>query len=315
MNKSFVHTQLIKEKAIALGFSACGIAKADYLSDQAEKLEKWLAQNLHGEMSYMANHYDMRLDPRLLVPGAKSVISLSYNYFTTDQQTDETAPKISMYAFGKDYHTVVKEKLKQLLTFMREQIGDIDGRCFVDSAPVMERVWAERSGIGWIGKNTLLLTKAKGSYFFLAEIICDVELMPDSPVTNYCGHCTKCIDACPTEAIYAPYQLDATKCISYLTIELKAPQLPTTMKGKMNDWMYGCDICQQVCPINARAKPHAEQQFQPKDELLNKSKKEWEEITEEVFHSLFSQSAVKRTRFQGLKRNILFLKNEANLRE
>jgi len=312
MNKSFVHTQFIKEKAIELGFSACGIAKADYLSDQAEKLDHWLSQNLHGEMGYMANHYDMRLDPRLLVPGAKSVISLAYNYYTTAQQTDETAPKISMYAFGKDYHTVVKEKLKQLLNVMREQIGDIDGRCFVDSAPVMERVWAERSGIGWIGKNTLLLTKAKGSYFFLAEIICDVELIPDGPVTNYCGHCTKCIDACPTEAIYAPYQLDATKCISYLTIELKAAQLPTGMKGKMNGWMYGCDICQQVCPINARAKPHTEQQFQPKEELLHKSKEEWEDITEEVFKSLFEQSAVKRTRFQGLKRNILFLQDEEN---
>lgn len=308
MSQISANTTFIKNKAYELGFSACGISKAIVLDDQAQKLEKWLGQGLHGSMEYMANHFDMRLNPQLLVPGAKSVISLSFNYFTDKKQLDESAPKISIYAYGADYHDVLKAKLKALLEAMRIQIGDIDGRCFVDSAPVMERVWAEKSGIGWIGKNTLLLTKAKGSYFFLAEIICDLELMEDSPVANYCGTCTKCIDACPTDAIFEPYQLDATKCISYLTIELKDKILPSNMKGKMDNWMYGCDICQQVCPINARSKVHQEKAFEPKQGLLEKTKNEWEEITEEVFQTLFSKSAVKRTKYAGLKRNILFLR-------
>ncbi len=307
MSQTIAHTHFVKNKALELGFSECGISKAVYLDDQAEKLERWLSQGMHGSMNYMSNHFDMRLNPSLLVPEAKSVISLSYNYYTNEKQLDDSAPKLSMYAYGADYHQVVKSKLKLLLEAMRTELGDIDGRCFVDSAPVLERVWAEKSGIGWIGKNTLLLTKAKGSYFFLAEIICDVELEPDGPVSNYCGTCTKCIDACPTDAIFAPYQLDATKCISYLTIELKDKILPSNMKGKMDNWMYGCDICQQVCPINARSKVHQEKAFEPQQGLLEKTKNEWEEITEEVFQTLFSKSAVKRTKYAGLKRNILFL--------
>ena len=301
------NTQRIKSKAYELGFEAVGIARAEFLNHEARKLEAWLNQNLHGEMAYMANHFDLRTDPSKLVPGAKSVISLSFNYFTEKKQTDSSAPKISKYAYGKDYHKVIRKKLKLLLRFIQDEIGEVDGRAFVDSAPVMERVWAQKSGVGWIGKNTLMLTKGKGSYFFLAELILNLELVPDGPVKDYCGSCTKCIDACPTDAIYAPYQMDASKCISYLTIELKE-QIPASFKNKMEGWMYGCDICQEVCPINARAKPHNEPAFEPKNELLSKSSEEWEDITEEIFDKLFEGSAVKRTKFHGLKRNIQFLK-------
>ena len=264
-------------------------------------------QGKHGSMAYMANHFDLRTDPRKLVPGAKSVISLSYNYYTEAQQTDPEAPKISKYAYGRDYHKVIRKKLKQFLQFIQAEIGEVSGRGFVDSAPVMERTWAQKSGLGWIGKNSLMLTKGKGSYFFLAELILDLELNYDGPVKDYCGSCTKCIDACPTEAIYAPYQVDGSKCISYLTIELK-DKIPSEFKDKMENWMYGCDICQEVCPINARAKQHHEEQFKAKAELLQKDRKEWEEITEEIFNNLFEGSAVKRTKFEGLKRNINFLK-------
>jgi epoxyqueuosine reductase len=246
----------IKAQALALGFQDVGFAKAERLDSEAKYLEQWLNQQRNGKMGYLENYFDKRVDPRLLVDGAKTVISLSYNYFTEHQQLDETAPKIAMYAYGADYHVVVKEKLEQLLQFIREQSGDINGRCFVDSAPVLERAWAERSGIGWMGKNTNILTKQKGSYFFLAEIIVDIELPYDSPVKNYCGTCTKCIDACPTEAIIAPYQIDGSKCISYFTIELKDEILPSDQKGKFDNWMFGCDVCQQVCPINSQAKPH-----------------------------------------------------------
>ncbi len=307
LENTYKNTHAIKQKAHDLGFEEIGISKAEFLNDEAKKLEAWLNNNHQGEMAYMANHFDMRTDPRKLVPGAKSVISLSYNYYTEAEQEDPKAPKISKYAYGRDYHKVVRKKLKALLQFVQEEIGDVDGRAFVDSAPVMERVWAQKSGLGWIGKNTLLLTKRKGSYFFLAELILDLELDYDGPVKDHCGSCTKCIDACPTDAIYAPYQMDASKCISYLTIELK-DKIPSQFKGKMEGWMYGCDICQEVCPINAKSKNHQEPQFNPREELLRKERQEWEEITEEVFTKLFEGSPVKRTKYAGLKRNIDFLK-------
>jgi len=285
-----------------------GISKAEFLEDEAPRLEEWLFQNYHSSMSYMADHFDKRLDPSKLVPGAKSVISLVFNYYTEDRQTDSEAPKIAMYAYGKDYHKIIKKRLKQLLIKLREQFGEIDGRCFVDSAPVMERQWAARSGIGWQGKNTLLINTKKGSYFFLAEIISDLELDSDHPIKDHCGTCTKCIDACPTDAISAEgYLLDSNKCISYLTIERK-DELPEEYKDSMSNWMFGCDICQEVCPWNRFSTPHQEPKLEAKEELLNRSKKDWEEITEEVFDKLFEGSAVKRTKFKGLKRNIDFLK-------
>lgn len=305
MNSTTKHTQLIKQKALQYGFEEVGISKAEFLNDDAKKLELWLNQNKHGEMAYMANHFDLRTDPRKLVPEAKSVISLTYNYFPNQEQNPD-APKIAKYAYGKDYHKIIRKKLKHLVQELQAEIGTFNARVFTDSAPIMERVWAQKSGLGWIGKNSLLLTKAKGSFFFLAEIICDLELGADGPVKDYCGTCTKCIDACPTGAIYEPYKVDGSKCISYLTIELK-DKIPNEFQGKMQDWMYGCDICQDVCPINARAKPHDEAKFLAKKELLEKDRKDWEEITPEIFDNLFEGSAVRRTKFEGLKRNIEFL--------
>lgn len=301
-------TSAIKQEAKRLGFAACGISKAEKLNEDAFALEAWLNQQMNGEMAYMQNYFDKRVDPSLLVEGAKSVISLSYNYFTDKKQTDITAPKISMYAFGQDYHDVVRKKLNELFQFIRDTAGDVNGRSFVDSAPVLERAWAKRSGLGWIGKNANLLTKGQGSYFFLSEVILDLELEYDSPVKDYCGACTKCIDACPTDAIFEPYKVDGSKCISYFTIELKDAILPSEYKGKFENWMFGCDICQQVCPINARASVHQEPAFEPKPELKNMTKAEWEMLTEETFKSLFKLSAVKRTKYQGLSRNIYFLK-------
>jgi epoxyqueuosine reductase len=305
---SLTLTQNIKRKAKELGFDNCGMAKAEGLDEEARILEAWLNQGLHGKMAYMENHFDKRIDPRKLVDGARSVISLSYNYFTDEKQLDEQAPKLAMYAMGKDYHEVVKEKLQLLYSYIATEVGDISGRCFVDSAPVLERAWAQRSGVGWVGKNTNILTKGRGSYFFLAEIILDIDLEYDSPVKDYCGNCTKCIDACPTDAIYEPYKVDASKCISYFTIELKDDILPADYKGKFEDWMFGCDICQQVCPINARATRHNEPQFEPRAELLAMSRKDWEELSEDTYKRIFQHSAVKRTKFKGLKRNIEFLK-------
>ncbi len=301
-------TQDIKREALRLGFGACGISKAEELTAEAKLLEHWLNQNMHGKMSYMANHFDKRTDPRKLVPGAKSVISLSYNYYTPVKQTDPAAPKIAMYALGTDYHRVVKQKLELLFGFIQSKAGQINGRCFVDSAPVMERAWAQRSGIGWQGKNTNILSKRTGSFFFLAEIICDLDLDSDSPVNDYCGSCTKCIDACPTNAIFQPYNIDASKCISYFTIELKDEIIPSEVKGKFDNWMFGCDICQQVCPINSQSKPHNEPRFQPNNQLLGMNKKDWEELNEETYRRLFKNSPVKRAKFKGLKRNIGFLK-------
>lgn len=300
-------SQLIKNEALRLGFDSCGISKAERLDKEAMLLEAWLNQDMHGKMAYMARHFDKRIDPRELVPGAKSVISLSYNYYTDQKQTDSAAPKLATYAYGKDYHDVVREKLEALFSFIREKAGSVEGRCFVDSAPVLEKAWAQRSGIGWIGKNTNILTKRRGSYFFLGEIICDLELEHDSPVKDYCGTCTKCIDACPTDAIYEPYKVDASKCISYFTIELKDEILPQEYKGKFKNWMYGCDICQQVCPINSQAEKHKEPAFEPLPELMNMTLKDWEQLNEESFKRLFKNSAVKRTKYAGLKRNIRFL--------
>ncbi len=301
-------TQLIKRRAKEIGFAGCGIAKAESLDAEARVLEAWLNQGIHGKMAYMENYFDKRIDPGKLVDGAKSVISLSYNYFTEERQQDEQAPKLAMYAMGKDYHEVVKEKLELLYRFIEEQVGNINGRCFVDSAPVLERAWAQRAGLGWVGKNTNILTKRQGSYFFLAEIILDVELEYDSPVKDYCGTCTKCIDACPTGAIYEPYKVDGSKCISYFTIELRDEVLPADYKRKFENWMFGCDICQQVCPINAQATQHNEPQFEPRKELLDMTRKDWEELSEETYRRIFKNSAVKRTKFKGLKRNIEFLK-------
>lgn len=300
-------TQAIKQQALRLGFDDCRMAKAERLDEDAFLLESWLNQQMHGKMAYMGNYFDKRVNPQLLVEGAKAVISLSYNYYTAEQQSDSNAPKLAMYALGEDYHTVVKEKLEMLLNYIRSLVGEISGRCFVDSAPVLERAWAKKSGIGWVGKNANILTKRKGSYFFLAEIILDLELEYDSPVKDYCGTCTRCIDACPTDAIYEPYKVDASKCISYFTIELKDEVLPADYKGKFENWMFGCDICQQVCPINSQAQPHNEPRFKPSAELLGMTKKDWQELNEETFRNLFRLSPVKRTKFKGLKRNIEFL--------
>ncbi|MGZ3765627.1 MAG: tRNA epoxyqueuosine(34) reductase QueG [Mucilaginibacter sp.] len=302
------YSKMIKNDAKKLGFMFCGIAKADFLEEEAPRLEAWLKNSMQGEMSYMENHFDKRLDPRLLVDGAKSVISLALNYYTEEQQLDPLAPKISRYAYGTDYHLVIKDKLKQLLQVITEKIGEVNGRAFVDSAPVLDKAWAKRSGLGWIGKNTNLINTKTGSFFFLAELIVDIDLEYDIPSTaDHCGTCTRCIDACPTEAIVAPYIVDGSRCISYLTIELKN-EIPQEFQGKMDNWMFGCDICQDVCPWNRFSVLHHETAFEPNDDLLKFSKHDWEDITEEVFQKVFKNSPVKRTKFIGLKRNIGFLK-------
>lgn len=300
------HTALIKEEAQRLGFLSCGISKATFLEEEAPRLEKWLNNQMHGQMTYMENHFDKRLDPRLLVDGAKSVISLLLNYYPAELQNPESY-KISKYAYGTDYHFVIKDKLKELLHTIQTEIGEVHGRAFVDSAPVMDKAWAAMSGLGWIGKHSNLLTQKVGSFYFIAELIVDLELDYDTPTTDHCGTCTACIDACPTEAIVAPYVVDGSKCISYFTIELKE-NIPVEMKGRFDDWMFGCDVCQDVCPWNRFSKPHNEPLFQPHPDLLSFTKKDWEEITEDVFKKVFKNSAVKRTKFVGLKRNVGFLK-------
>jgi epoxyqueuosine reductase len=284
---------------------SCGVSKADFLEEEAPRLEQWLKQGMHGQMHYMENHFDNRLDPRLLVPGAQSVISLLLNYYPDEQQNEESY-KISKYAYGEDYHFVIRDKLKELLAFIRDHIGEVDGRGFVDSAPVLDKAWAAKSGLGWIGKHSNLLSQKVGSFYFIAELIVDLPLVYDTPVTDHCGSCTACIDACPTQAIIAPYQVDGSKCISYFTIELK-DELPSAMSGQFDDWMFGCDVCQDVCPWNRFSSPHAEPRFNPHPELLSMTKRDWEEITEEVFRKVFKKSAVKRTKFSGLNRNITFL--------
>lgn len=302
------NTQIVKRTAAELGFSFCGISKAEKLETEAPRLEAWLKKGAHGKMSYMEKHFDKRLDPTLLVPGAKSVVSLLYNYYPEKDLTKEkdSHHKIAKYAYGKDYHFVIKDRLKSFMSLLHEQIGAIEGRVFVDSAPVMERQWAQKSGLGWIGKNTLLINKKQGSFFFLAELIIDLELEADGPIKDYCGSCTRCIDACPTEAI-TPYELEANKCISYLTIELK-DNIPTEFKEQMAGWAFGCDICQDVCPWNRFSKPHHEDEFKPKKELESLFNNNWEDLTKEIFQVAFKNSAVKRTKFEGLKRNLEFLK-------
>ncbi|MFN7013604.1 MAG: tRNA epoxyqueuosine(34) reductase QueG [Bacteroidia bacterium] len=298
---------LIKKQAKSLGFSFCGISKATVLEEEAPRLEKWLNNNMHGEMQYMANHFDKRLDPRLLVDDSKSIISVLYNYYTDKKQSDAQAPKISKYAYGEDYHVVVKDKLHDLFDFIKEQVGEVNGRVFVDSAPVMDKVWAKKSGLGWMGKNSNLINKQQGSFFFIGEIILDLELPEDGPIKDYCGTCTRCIDACPTNAIVEPYVVDGSKCISYFTIELKK-EIPNEVKGKFENWVFGCDICQDVCPWNNFSKPHNEPRFEPALSLMEMTKKDFENLTEETFNRVFKKSAVKRTKFNGLKRNIQFLK-------
>ena len=306
----YKNTAFIKEKALELGFSSVGIAKAGFLEAEAPKLSQWLQQGYQGKMHYLENHFDKRLDPRLLVPGAKSVISLSYNYYPEQKQVPGTY-KIARYAYGKDYHHVVKDKLRSLLSAIQEHIGDVSGRAFTDSAPVMERAWAVQSGLGWRGKNSLLLQKNKGSYFFLAELIIDLELIYDTPFrTDHCGTCTRCIDACPTQAILPDGTVKGNQCISYFTIELKE-SIPRAMKGKFADNIFGCDICQEVCPWNSFAIPHHEPAFEPHPDLLQMTQKDWEEITEAVFRKVFRKSAVKRTKFSGLTRNIRFLSEKS----
>ena len=307
INSKQKYTDLIKAEAKRLGFLSCGISKAAFLEEEAPRLESWLNKNRHGEMRYMENHFDKRLDPTLLVEGSKSVISLLLNYFPSEIQKDKEAPKISKYAYGTDYHFVIKDKLKDLLHFIQDEIGEVHGRAFVDSAPVLDKAWAAKSGLGWIGKHSNLLTQQVGSFYFIAELIVDLDLEYDHAVTDHCGTCTKCIDACPTQAITEPYVVDGSKCISYFTIELKE-NIPSEFKGQFDDWMFGCDVCQDVCPWNRFSKSHNEPLFNPHPDLLDMSKKDWEEITEDTFKKVFKKSAVKRTKFSGLTRNIEFLK-------
>jgi epoxyqueuosine reductase len=305
------NSQLIKAEALRLGFAQCGIAAAGFLEEEAPRLENWLKKGQHGSMSYMENHFDKRLDPRLLVEGARSVVSLSLNYFPAEHQVDPDAPKISKYAYGQDYHLVIKEKLAMLLEYIRQEIGEVSGRAFTDSAPVLDRAWARRSGLGWVAKNSNIISKKSGSFFFLAELIIDLELEYDQPFqTDHCGSCTRCIDACPTDAILSPAIVDGSKCISYLTIELKE-EIPDHFAGKMENWMFGCDICQDVCPWNRFAVPNTIPEFQPNERLLNMKKEDWLDITQEVFSTIFKNSAVKRTKFKGLTRNIDFIRSKA----
>jgi len=300
------YSSIIKQEAKRLGFDFCGISKAGFLEEEAPKLESWLKNNRHGKMEYMENHFDKRLNPTLLVDDAKSVVSLLYNYYP-EQTQNTVAPKISKYAYGKDYHDVIKEKLKEFLNTLKEKIGDVTGRAFVDSAPVLDKAWAKKSGLGWIGKNANLINKQQGSFFFIAELIIDIELDYDGPIQDYCGTCTKCIDACPTNAIVEPFIVDGSKCISYLTIELK-DAIPNEFKNKMDNWAFGCDVCQDVCPWNRFSVPHTETDFNNQTGLLNLNNEEWHELTEETFNVIFKHSAVKRTKYKGLKRNLEFIK-------
>jgi epoxyqueuosine reductase len=300
------NSSIIKQEAKRLGFDFCGISKAEFLEEEAPRLEAWLNSNKHGKMEYMENHFDKRLNPTLLVDDAKSVVSLLYNYYPSQTQNTE-APKISKYAYGKDYHEVIKEKLNEFLHTLKEKIGDVNGRAFVDSAPILDKAWAKKSGLGWIGKNANLINKQQGSFFFIAELIIDLELAYDGPIKDYCGTCTRCIDACPTEAIVEPFVVDGSKCISYLTIELK-DAIPNEFKDKMDNWAFGCDVCQDVCPWNRFSTPHNETQFINQTGLLNWTANEWHELTEETFQMIFRKSAVKRTKYKGLKRNLEFIK-------
>lgn len=303
------YSQLIKQKAEKFGFQSCGISKAEFLEEDAPRLEAWLNKGYHGEMQYMENHFDKRLNPTLLVDGAKSVISLSYNYFPKVKIDEINNFKISKYAYGEDYHEVIKDILKNMVAELQEEIGEFGFRVFVDSAPVLEKAWARKSGLGWVGKNANLITKKHGSFYFLAEIICDLELEYDLAVTDHCGSCRACIDACPTQAIVSDRIVDGSKCISYATIELKN-EIPDYFNGKMDDWMFGCDVCQDVCPWNRFSAPTLQEKFAPNFQKLNFRKNEWKELTQELFSEIFKKSAVKRTKFSGLMRNISFLPKE-----
>lgn len=289
-----------------MGFISVGISKADFLEEEAPRLEKWLKENRNGEMKYMQNYFDKRLDPRVLFEGCKSVVSLLLNYYPEETQKDPEAPKISKYAYGEDYHFVIKRKLQELLSFIQQEVGEVEGRMYVDSAPVMDKAWARKSGLGWIGKNSNLISKGAGSFFFIGELLLDIELDYDHEVADFCGTCTRCLDACPTGAIIQPYVVDGSKCISYFTIELK-DAIPVAMRNQFENNMFGCDICQDVCPWNSFSKPHQESAFSPHPDLLSMTKQEWKNISKETFNKLFKNSAVKRTKFNGLKRNIDFL--------
>lgn len=300
------YSALIKAKAQKFGFQNCGISKAGFLEEDARPLENWLQNHYHGQMQYMENYFDKRLDPTLLVEGSKSVISLSYNYFPEENISGSDTFKISKYAYGQDYHEIIKAILEEMVAELKEEIGDFHCRVFTDSAPVLERSWARKSGIGWVGKNANLITKQSGSFYFLAEIICDLDLSEDEPTTDHCGTCRKCIDACPTDAIISEKIIDGSKCISYATIELKN-EIPESFSNKMEDWMFGCDICQDVCPWNRFSVPHQQEKFKPNHLLKSYTKKDWQELSQELFSEIFRKSPVKRTKFAGLKRNISFL--------
>jgi epoxyqueuosine reductase len=304
MNLKKNYSDFIKNKSIELGFISCGISKSGFLENEIGRFESWLKNNYHGKMSYMERNFDKRMDTRKLVDGSKSVISLLFNYYPS-KEINNNSFKISKYAYGKDYHFIIKDKLKTLLSSMRNEIGEIDGRVFVDSAPIMEKAWAKKSGLGWIGKNTNLISKKTGSFFFIAEIIVDLELEYDNEVTDHCGSCTACLDACPTDALYEPYKIDASKCISYFTIELKE-QFPNDLKKDFNDWIFGCDICQDVCPWNKFSRPNEEPLLNPLKEINQYSKKDWLELTDEVFKVVFKGSPIERSKFNGLKRNIKY---------
>jgi len=306
MNTQEIRSKKIKSYALKLGFDACGISKVRFLEEDSERLKTWLEKGMHGEMSYMANYFDKRVNPGELVPEAKSVISVILNYFPDGKQKDMEAPVVSKYAYGEDYHFVMKRKLKDLFAFIQEEIGEVRGRIFVDSAPVMDRAWARNSGLGWIGKNTMLISKDHGSFIFIGELIIDIELPEDFPTKDYCGNCTRCIDACPTEALGQPYVLDGSKCISYFTIEKKG-DIPDQFKTKFKNRVFGCDICQDVCPWNQKNRPHSTKEFNPESRFLEMGKEDWNSLSEEEFQTMFRISALKRATYDGLMRNLKFL--------
>ncbi|MEW6773484.1 MAG: tRNA epoxyqueuosine(34) reductase QueG [Bacteroidota bacterium] len=302
------YKKIIKDTAFQVGFDACGIARVEPLHNEARQLELWLKNGMHGKMSYMEKYFDIRINPALLLPGARSVISLLFNYYPSQKQKQNTF-KISKYAYGKDYHLILKEKMNELYEKLKEKIGNFNARACVDSAPIMDKIWAKKSGLGWMGKHSNLIVKQKGSWYFIAELVTDLELSPDTEIKDYCGKCTKCIDACPTNAIVQPYVVDASKCISYLTIELKDEFIPEIFKNKMDNWIFGCDVCMDVCPWNRFAMPHQHPDLEPIQEILNFTPNDWKDLQEEQFKVLFKFSPIKRTKFKGLKRNINFLSN------
>lgn len=304
------HTRIVKDIATRLGFDHCGISKAGFLEEEARQLEHWLKENHHGDMGYMANHFDKRTDPTLLVEGARSVVSLLLNYYPQEFQRPD-APKISKYAYGQDYHEVIRTLLRRFMELIREEIGEVGGRVFVDSAPVMDKAWARRAGLGWMGKHTNLINRRMGSFFFIAELILDLDLQADGPIGDFCGTCTRCIDACPTDAIYAPYKIDGSKCISYFTIELRKA-LPEEMKGRFDNWAFGCDICQDVCPWNRFSRAHTTSEFSLLPQVRDYSAGEWREMTEEIFREAFRHSPLKRTGWQGIQRNLQFILPDDN---